>query len=153
MLTNRKLQFSIRMAGLLMFGAALMAFTIGAVFSGEAQAQNASKCTLKTIKGTYLFEARGFVKDGEKVLPYAEAGTWTLDGAGNAQGVYSAGVDGAIIANQESFTATYQLKSGCIFTALAPVGDQIVEFHLYTTDQGATIAYFSPSVSGTQFKR
>ena len=131
----------------------LAALVIGAPIGREINAQGANKCSLKTIKGTYLFEARGVVKDGQKTLAYAEAGTWTLDGAGNAQGLYSAAVDGTVIANQEAFTATYQLKSGCVFTALAPVGDQMVEFHLYTTEQGTTMTYFSPGVSGTQFKR
>jgi hypothetical protein len=121
--------------------------------SGTTYAQDPSKCTLKTIQGTYLFEARGVVRDGQKVLPYAEAGTWTLDGVGKAQGAYSASVDGEVIAGQEPFTATYKLKSGCVFTALAPVGDQMIEFHLYTNDQGTTMTYFSPGVSGAMFKR
>ena len=149
MFTKRNLFLTILIASIIL----ISALVIGALGLGKANAEGANKCTLKTIKGTYLFEARGFVKDGAKVLPYAEAGTWTLDGAGNAQGVYSAAVDGAVIASQESFTATYQLKTGCIFTALAPVGDQQVEFHLYASDQGATMAYFSPGVSGTQFRR
>ena len=70
-----------------------------------------------------------------------------------SQGLYSAAVDGAVIASQEAFTATYQQKSGCVYTSLAPVGDQIVEFHLYATDQGTTMTYFSPGVSGTMYKR
>ena len=127
--------------------------TIGVGHSSAVNAEGTSKCSLKTLKGTYLYEARGAVRDGQNVLPYAEAGTWTLDGAGNAQGIFSASVNGDMIANQESFTATYQLKTGCVFTALAPVGGQTVEFHLYTTDQGATMTYFSPGISGTQFRR
>ena len=153
MITKRKPPLAARIGGLTLLGATLTAFVIGTPLAGEINAQSANKCSLKTIKGTYLFEARGVVKDGQKTLAYAEAGTWSLDGAGNAQGLYSAAVDGVVIASQEAFTATYQLKSGCVFTALAPVGDQMVEFHLYTTDQGTTMTYFSPGVSGTQFKR
>ena len=152
MMTKRKLQVVISLGATSLI-AALAVLISSVPLSGEINAQGANKCTLKTIRGTYLFEARGVVRDGQKVLPYAEAGTWTLDGAGNAQGLYSASVDGAVIASQAAFTATYQLKSGCVFTALAPVGDQLVEFHLYTTDQGTTMTYFSPGVSGTQFRR
>ncbi|NJM42254.1 MAG: hypothetical protein HC853_16705 [Anaerolineae bacterium] len=147
MMTKRNVRLSIKAisAGattLLIAAAVLLVGTVQSTAS-NVQAQGANKCSLKTIKGTYLFEARGAVRDGQQVLPYAEAGTWTLDGAGNAQGIFSASVNGDVIANQEAFTATYQQKSGCVFTALAPVGDQMVEFHLYTTDQGNTMAYFS----------
>ena len=149
---SRKLQASIGGGGIILLGL-ISALGLNAPYFGEVNAQSANKCNLKTIKGTYLFEARGVVRDGQKVQPYAEAGTWTLDGVGHAEGVFSASIDGTVIANQTSFTATYQLKSGCVFTALAPVGDQQVEFHLYTNEQGSIITYFSPGVSGTQFKR
>lgn len=110
-------------------------------------------CTLKTIKGTYLFQAQGAVVSNGQVQTYAEAGTWTLDGKGNATGVFSAGIDGVSIANQEAFTATYQLESGCVFTALAPVGSEVFTFHLYTTPSGKTMTYFSPGFSGTQVRQ
>lgn len=150
MKTNRRIQILIATATTILC-ASIATISVGGLNAVNAEGVN--KCSLKTIKGTYLFEARGAVRDGQNVFPYAEAGTWTLDGVGNAQGVFSASVNGDVIANQEAFTATYQLKSGCVFTALAPVGGQTVEFHLYTTDQGATIAYFSPGISGTQFRR
>src|SRR5689334_17447791 len=79
-------------------------------------------CTLKTIKGTYLFQAHGVVLSDGEARAYAEAGTWTLDGKGNATGVFSASIGGVPIATQEAFTATYQQEAGCVFTALAPVG-------------------------------
>ena len=110
-------------------------------------------CTLNTIKGTYLFQAQGAVLSDGEVRPYAEAGTWTLDGKGNAVGVFSAGIDGVSIANQEAFTATYQLESGCVFTAFAPVGTEVFTFHLYTTPSGKTMTYFSPGFSGTQVRQ
>ncbi len=120
----------------------------------SAEEDNAGdKCTLKTIKGTYLFQAQGAVLSEGEVRPYAEAGTWTLDGKGNATGVFSAGIGGVSIANQEAFTATYQLESGCVFTAFAPVGTEVFVFHLYTTPEGRTMTYFSPGFSGTMFKR
>ena len=56
-------------------------------------------------------------------------------------------------ARLEAFTATYRHESGCVFTALAPVGNEIIEFHLDVADQGATMTYFTAGVSGTQFRR
>jgi hypothetical protein len=72
---------------------------------------------------------------------------------GNAVGVFSASVDGVAIASQEAFTATYELNSGCAFTAFAPVGDEMVELQLYTTPSGATMTYFGAGFSGTQIKQ
>src|SRR5215813_2808298 len=127
--------------------AALTVLMRGTPRAAEGNAQDT--CSLKTIKGTYLFQAQGAVLSNGQVQTYAEAGTWTLDGKGNAVGVFSAGVDGASIANQEAFTATYQLESGCVFTAFAPVGTEVFTFHLYTTPSGKTMTYSSPGFSGT----
>ena len=89
--------------------------------TGAVQAQG--ECTLSTIQGTYIFEAQGVhVEDDGSVLPYAEAGTWTLDGEGNAVGVLSASIDGVAFARGEPFTATYALKSGCVYTAVDAFG-------------------------------
>jgi hypothetical protein len=119
------------------------------VAGGNAQ----DTCTLKTIKGTYLFQAHGVVLSDGEPRAYAEAGTWTLDGKGNATGVFSASIGGVPIATQEAFTATYQQETGCVFTALAPVGTETLAFHLYTTPSGKTITYFSPGFSGTQVRQ
>ena len=134
--------------------AALTVLVLGTPHSGEVNAsEDPAKCSLNTIKGTYVFAAHGVMNDGQNVLPYAEAGIWTLDGKGNAQGVFSASLNGVPIATQEAFTATYQQESGCVFTAFAPVGNEVLAFHLYTTHEGETITYFAPGFSGTQFKR
>ncbi|MCA1646762.1 MAG: hypothetical protein LC797_15330 [Chloroflexi bacterium] len=116
-------------------------------------AADTTKCTLKTLTGTYVLAAHGVLNDGTSVLPYADAGTWTLDGSGHAQGVFSASVNGTTILDQEAFTATYRHEAGCVFTPFAPVGNDVLEFHLYATTQGATMTYFTAGVSGTQFGR
>jgi hypothetical protein len=131
--------------------AALMVLIRGTLSAEEGNAQDT--CTLKTIKGTYLFQAHGVVLSEGEPRAYAEAGTWTLDGKGNATGVFSASIGGVPIATQEAFTATYQLESGCVFTALAPVGTEVLAFHLYTTPPGKTMTYFSPGFSGTQIRQ
>lgn len=110
------------------------------------------ECSLATLKGTYLFHAQGVIADTDGVQSYAEAGTWTLDGAGNAEGIYSAGLGGQTIANRQSFTATYEVVSGCTFAAFAPIGDEIFEFHLFTTPTGAMVTYYSDGFSGTMWR-
>jgi hypothetical protein len=153
MITRRMLQLSTSV-GVMIVLAALAVLITSTPFPGSVSAaEDAAKCTLRTIKGTYVFAAHGVLNDGKSVLPYAEAGTWTLDGLGHARGVFSASLNGTTIANQEAFTATYRHESDCIFTAFAPVGNEVLEFHLYATDQGATMTYFTAGVSGTQFKR
>ena len=150
MFTQRKLQFSIRIEVLLLLSAMFAALIGAALFTGEVNAQGASKCTLKTIKGTYVFEAQGVINDGQKVVPWAEAGTWTLDGAGNAQGIFSASMDGVTIATQKPLTATYELKPGCAYKAVDSEG---LVFDLYPNDQANTMTYFMAGVSGTMFRR
>jgi hypothetical protein len=149
MITKRKLQVSLGISGAILF-VTLTALILGATLSREVNAQGSNKCSLRTIQGTYIFEARGFIKDGEKTLPWAEAGVWTLDGAGKAVGFFSASVDGAPIARQKPLTATYELTTGCVFRA---VDSESIVFDLYPTEQGTMMTYFSAGVSGTMFKR
>ena len=130
--------------------AALAMLVSSALLSEPLHAASTNPCSLKTIKGTWIFEARGVVKDGDKVQHWAEAGVRTLDGTGHATGLWSGSVDGVAIARQKPLTATYQLNAGCVFTANDSEG---LSFDLYPVDQGATMTYFSPGVSGTMFKR
>ena len=87
MITRRGLRHLFGVGGVTII-ATLAALIVGASLSTETLAQGANNCTLKTIKGTWVFEARGVIKDGETVLPYAEAGVWTLDGDGKAVGSF-----------------------------------------------------------------
>ena len=107
-------------------------------------------CTLKTIKGTYIFEAEGVVVSEGEVVPYAEAGVWTLDGEGNAEGIISGSMDGVPFATRDAFTATYTLDSGCVYAVVDAFGLQL---DLYTTPSGRTMTYFAPGFSGTQIRQ
>jgi hypothetical protein len=147
MMTSQSLRVSIVAASLILFATVTM--LVMETLSVEAvNAQG--KCTLTTIKGTYIFQARGVVIDEGAVRPYAEAGTWTLDGKGKAAGVISASIDGVAFATGDAFTATYALKADCVYTAVDAFG---LAFELYTTPTGRTITYFSPGFSGTMFKQ
>ena len=111
-------------------------------------------CALDTISGTYLFQAQGIVVDEDGELhAYAEAGTWASDGAGHADGIFSAGLGGETIADREFFAATYEVVSGCAFAAYAPIGGEIFELHFFTSPSGNMITYYSDGFSGTMWRQ
>ncbi len=121
---------------------------IGPQSVDEVNAQGT--CTLKTIKGTYIFEAQGVVVSEGEVVPYAEAGVWTLDGEGNAEGIISGSMDGVPFATRDAFAATYALEEGCVYSVVDAFELQV---DLYTTPSGRTITYFSPGFSGTMYRQ
>jgi hypothetical protein len=122
---------------------------VGTLRAGQATAQ--SECTLSTLQGTYIFEARGVHTNEEgAVVPYAESGVWTLDGEGNAAGFISASSNGTAFARREPFTATYELSSDCVYSVVDQFG---FEVDLYASASGSHIMYFSPGFSGTQIRQ
>lgn len=132
--------------GLLAFTTALV---VGPLTAREAAAQ--SECTLSTLQGTYIFEAQGVhVEEDGTVLPYAEAGVWTLDGEGTGVGTISASIGGVPFARREAFTATYELESDCVYAVVDQFG---LEVDLYVSLSGDMIMYFSPGFSGIMFKQ
>jgi hypothetical protein len=122
---------------------------MGILSAGKAEAQG--ECTLNTIQGTYLFEAQGVLVDKDsKVLPYAEAGVWTLDGKGEATGIISASTNGVPFARRDAFTATYELSSNCVYHVKDQFG---LDVDLFASPSGDKIMYFSPGFSGTMLKQ
>ena len=145
---KQTLRLSLVGIGLVLFVALSV---MGALSAGEANAQDT--CTLETVKGTYIFEGQGVFIDGDSSLPYAEAGIWTMDGAGNAQGVFSANI-GTEYIDKQSFTATFTHVSDCVFVVVAPVGEnESVSFDFFTTPSGAIMTYFGPGFSGTHTRQ
>jgi hypothetical protein len=122
-MSKRVLGYSIIVVGLILVVTLVGAFSVGAVFAqGE--------CSLSTLQGTYLFEARGVhLEEDGAVLPYAEAGVWTMDGAGNGAGFISASIDGVPFARRDAFTATYEHSSDCVYAVVDEFG---LEVDLYT---------------------
>jgi hypothetical protein len=142
------LRFSVAVALVILF-IALAVLSKGPQSIDEVNAQGT--CTLKTIKGTYLFQGEGVVIDeAGEVVPYAEAGTWTLDGEGSAEGVISGSMNGVAFATRDAFTATYTLDSGCAYAVVDAFGLQL---DLYTTPSGRTMTYFAPGFSGTHVRQ
>ena len=148
MMVRQTVRLSIIVASLILV-ATFTSLAWGTLNSEEAEAQ--SDCTLKTIKGTYIFEAQGSLTDDDgKVQSYAEAGIWTLDGEGKAAGFISIGVDGENFVTKEPFAADYDLVSGCVYQVTDEFG---LVVDLYATRSGSTITYYSPGFSGTMFKQ
>jgi hypothetical protein len=143
---KQTLRLSLVGIGLVSFVALSIA---GVLSAGDAKAQG--ECTLSTIQGTYMFEAQGVHTNEEgEVVPYAEAGVWTLDGEGNAAGFISASSNGTAFARREAFTATYELSSDCVYAVVDQFG---FEVDLYASSDGSSIMYFSPGFSGTQIRQ
>jgi hypothetical protein len=146
-MTKQTLRFSLGVVSVILM--ALLTMLVKHTLNvGEVKAQ--SSCTLETIKGTYLFQGNGVVVNEGEVRPYTEAGTWTLDGNGNAAGLISSSIDGVSSATRQAFTATYELSSECVYTVVDQFGFKV---DLYTTPTGTPMAYFSEGFSGTQFRQ
>jgi hypothetical protein len=63
----------------------IIALLIGGLQCLSTSATAAPKCSLKTLKGTYLYSANG-TKDG---IPYAESGQEYYDGNGKITSTYT----------------------------------------------------------------
>ena len=142
---RHRLRFSVVMVSLVLFTGVLV---MSALSTKEVSAQ--STCSLDTIKGTYIFEAQGVHVEKTDTFHYAEAGVWTLDGAGNAVGIISAATDGVPFARRDAFTATYKLESDCVYSVTDQFG---LSVDLYATSNGSNIMYFSPGFSGTMVRQ
>ena len=131
----------------------VLALALVLAFLPDIARAETNDCTLETIQGTYVFQARGALPADGGWLPYAEAGSHTLDGAGNGVGIFSAGLGGETIADREDFTVTYELVSGCAYAAYAPIAGETFEFHFFTSPSGDTITYYSDGISGTMWRQ
>jgi ketosteroid isomerase-like protein len=123
----------------------------------QEASEASGECSLSTLQGTYMFHGRGMTSDGEAIVPYAEAGIIHLDGEGNQEGIFSTSIDGVAVDQQNAFSGTYevaaQLEAGCAITAYAPVGDEVLVFHYYTTQEGDSWTYHSSGFSGIAVKQ
>lgn len=86
-------------------------------------------CSLKTLKGTYLYNTMG-----ENLgVPYSEAGQETYDGKGNVLNDYTAS-DGT----SATVTGTYTMETNCKARVSYSSGDEVT---LYVSPLGETFSY------------
>ena len=88
---------------------------VGLAITAAAPAEQGSKdkgCSLRTLKGTYLFAYPGFqIVDGQQV-PFAFAGHDRYDGEGTLTGVGSFSVNGSI-SRSATYTGSYTVNPDC----------------------------------------
>jgi hypothetical protein len=85
----------------------------------EPPSAPASRCSVATLKGTYLYSSIGML-DGK---PYAESGREVYDGKGGVELTYS-GTGGAA----GTMRTTYTVSADCIGKAVYPYGQTIQSF-------------------------
>ena len=107
-------------------------------------------CSLKTIKGTWLFQAEGVVIEDGQVVPYVEAGVWTLDGKGQTTGIISGSINGVSFATREVTRATYTHVGNCVYSVEDDLGFQL---DMYTTPGSKIMTYYAAGFSGLQIKQ
>jgi hypothetical protein len=107
---------------LLVVGAALT--TVGAGYAKDENASSRAKCSVATLKGTYLFAQNGVEIKGDEQRPFAIAGFDVFDGNGEVKGVDSGNFNGEVF-RKDPFTGTYTVKANCTGTVTFRDGDAI----------------------------
>ena len=99
---------------LLVVGAAALS-TVGAGYAKDENASSRAKCSVATLKGTYLFAQNGVRIKNNDQRPFALAGYDVFDGQGEVKGVDSGNFNGEVFRNNR-FTGTYTVKANCTGT-------------------------------------
>ena len=134
----------------LVVGATALLTTVGAGNAKNEDASSRAKCSVATLKGTYLFAQNGVEIKGDEQRPVAIAGYEVFDGNGKVKGVDSSNFNGEITRN-ERFSGTYTVNADCTGTAtysdgtrydqfIAPDGS-ILTFVLTKPSEGVTSAF------------
>src|SRR5918993_2455570 len=100
---------------LVVVGAAALLTTVGAGYAKDEDASSRVKCSVATLKGTYLFAQNGVEIKGNDQRPFAIAGYDVFDGNGDVKGVASGNFNGETFRN-ESGSGTYSVKANCTGT-------------------------------------
>jgi hypothetical protein len=99
---------------LLVVGAPALS-TVGAGYAKDENASSRAKCSVATLKGTYLFAQNGVEIKGNDQRPFALAGYDVFDGNGEVKGVASGNFNGETFRN-DRFSGTYTVKANCTGT-------------------------------------
>jgi hypothetical protein len=94
-----------------------MFLAVGLLISGAGHpepAASAEQCSLRTLKGTYVYHCAGFRLDekGQQVH-FAFAGQDHFNGEGTVTGVYSYSDNSPILQQQISYSGTYTVNPDC----------------------------------------
>jgi hypothetical protein len=100
---------------LVVVGAAALLTTVGAGYAKDENASSRAKCSVATLKGTYLFAQNGVRIKNNDQRPFALAGYDVFDGQGEVKGIASGNFNGEVFRN-DRFTGTYTVKANCTGT-------------------------------------
>ena len=105
---------------LLVVGAAALLTTVGAGYAKDENASSRAKCSVATLKGTYLFAQNGVeIKGNSEQRPFAIAGYDVFDGNGEVKGVASGNSNGEVFVRTPSVG---RIRSKRIAQAPLPLG-------------------------------
>jgi hypothetical protein len=131
----------------LVVGAMVLVMAMTALADGKDNNATGAKCSEATLDGRYLFSFDGYEINGDKKVPFAQAGYEVYDGNGNVKGVYSGNFGGEIIRNQP-ISGTYTVKVGCTGTVRYTDGTQSDQFLSPDGTQVAFVLTKSPEFVG-----
>jgi hypothetical protein len=111
---------------LLLVGAGALT-TVGAGYAKDEDTARA-KCSVATLRGTYLFAFNGVeITGNNEQVPFAIAGYAVFDGNGKEKGVASSNFNGEV-SRKEPVSATYTVKADCTGTVTYRDGSHIDVF-------------------------
>jgi hypothetical protein len=127
---------------LLVVGAAALLTTVGAGYAKDENASSRAKCSVATLKGTYLFAQNGVeIKGNSEQRPFAIAGYDVFDGNGEVKGVASGNVNGEVF-RKAPFTGTYTVKANCTGTVtFRGVGGATTHGDIFIAPDGSMFAF------------
>jgi hypothetical protein len=111
---------------LVVVGAAALT-SVGAGYAKDEDASRRAKCSVATLKGTYLFAADGVEIKGNDQIPASYAGYEVFDGNGKVNQVFSANLNGKVT-RYETISGTYTVDADCTGTATYADGTRFDQF-------------------------
>lgn len=90
-------------------------FTVGLLIWGVGRPEQAwsdNSCSLRTLKGTYLYHCAGVYLVNGQPVPFAFAGKDQYNGDGTMSGVYSLS-DNGTLSRHISYTGAYTVNPDC----------------------------------------
>jgi hypothetical protein len=125
---------------LVVVGVAALLSTVGAGYAKDENASRA-KCSVATLKGTYLFAQNGVEIKGNEQRPFALAGFDVFDGDGGVKGVDSGNFNGEVF-RKDPFTGTYTVKANCTGTVtFRGVGGATTQGDIFIAPDGSKFAF------------
>jgi len=110
---------------------------------GSATLVHAGKCTVSTIKGTYIYALDGFTiqgNDATQRTPFAQSGQETYDGNGLITGAATASMNGTIV--RSTYAGTYTVNPDCSGTVTFTDNfSQTFHYDLFIRGDGREFVY------------